>query len=62
MIAVGIILHIVFLIVAALGVIGWFKNIYEIVLLFMNEAYTLELVGRIIGIPVMLLGAIIGWV
>lgn len=47
------------LIIVILAVAGWIINIAKV--LFMSWEFTMELAIRLIGIPIPVIGAIVGW-
>lgn len=49
-----------FIILIIMGIIGWFKNIFEIFGMW-SEPFTAELAIRIAGVPIAIVGAIAGW-
>lgn len=49
-----------FILMWALAVIGWIKNILKIFGLW-DDPVTAELVIRIIGVPIAIIGAFAGW-
>lgn len=51
---------IVYALIALACIYGWFHNLYDIVVMVSDHAFNIEFIIRIIGVPVLPLGVIMG--